>query len=1102
MQSNENTKPAGQAADNRGNRVAVPHWDGSSEGVPEEGRTAGSRQSLWLDNIRRDMVLGGGLSKLIAGSGVKGLTSNPSIFEKAILQSRAYEEALNTLAAGNAGAPEIYEALTVEDIQRAADVFRETYETSGGTDGFVSVEVSPLLARDAAATEFEAERLFKKIGRKNAMIKVPATREGLVAGLALLKKGVNVNFTLIFSARRYEKTARTYLEAMVWRRNNGLPLSGITSVASFFVSRIDTAMDRLLDETPAPAKKSAAAALKGKIAVSNSLAAYETYLLLFSGPLFKELEAAGASRQRILWASTGVKNPAYKDTLYADELALDGSVNTLPEAALEAWLNHGHANTEPLARRVAAAKRCLSALKGVGINLEDVFERLETDGVEQFERAYNSVIASIEEKRKAALNFAAPTGAENGLPWPEFAQTIEKLSNSNFAARLWLKDPELWKKGEADKKQIAGALGWLDIPFKMLARVGEIENFALEIRREGFTHAVLMGMGGSSLAPEVLRSVFQNPKYPELLVLDTTDPGWIALARGEIDLKKTLFIFASKSGGTIEPSSQFKYFWDLLKKAKTPKPGSRFIAITDKGTGLEKLAKDKKFRKIFTNPSDIGGRFSALSWFGMVPAALCGADIKKLLERAINTANLCKTNEITKNPGALLGAMMGMLALEGKNKLTLVMPEKLKTFSLWVEQLVAESTGKEGKGVVPVCQEELSEPDKYQSDRFFVRTRLAGASEPETEAKLETVKTAGHPVYEIVINDPYDLGGEFFRWEIATAAAGAVLGINPFDQPDVQEAKTLTLSALAGISSGGKSPEPKPDFSGDRLSVFVSKALKTSAGCGDITKYDDIFWCLFSALKEKEYIGLLAYLPKTPGVDAELKKLRESFKTYTSSATLLSYGPRYLHSTGQLHKGGPDNAFFILLTNQTQKDINIPGEKYTFWQLEMAQAMGDFEALDSKGRRVLRLHLKHPLAKSLSYLSERISKVGRPGENPDSEESEGEEREMLKTATRRNDTKNNEKPTLTNSNEHVVIDYPKSLETITSRHYSVRIGASECTGMDISVNDQPWQTCRHCVGYWWFDWNNFTPGTHQLVARMHKKNGEYFISKRRRCKVL
>ena len=1061
--------------------------------------TKTAAQSLWLDNIRRDLLLGGGLEKFITSSGIKGLTSNPSIFEKAITQCGVYQDAIEALAAANTSAAEIYETLTVEDIQRAADIFLKTHNASGGTDGFVSVEVSPLLARDAAATEFEAERLFEKIGRKNVMIKVPATREGLAAGLALLKKGVNVNFTLIFSAKRYEKTARTYLEALVWRRNNGLPLSGVASVASFFVSRIDTAMDRLLDNPANPARKSAAAALKGKVAVSNSLAAYETYQLLFSGPLFRELEAAGASRQRILWASTGVKNPAYKDTLYADELALDASVNTLPEAALEAWLDHGHANTEPLERRVAAAKRCLAALKGLGINPEEVFEKLETEGVEQFKLAFNSVLASIEEKRKAACK---PEDPIMSLPVPAaFTHAVEKFSGLGFAARLWNKDPELWKTEEAHKKQITGALGWLDVPFKMLPLAGEIESFALEIRREGFTHAVLMGMGGSSLAPEVLRSVFQRPGYPKLVVLDTTDPDQIALARKEINLEKTLFIFASKSGGTIEPSSQFKYFHSLLEKAKTPRPGSRFIAITDSGTSLEKLAKDKKFRKIFINPSDIGGRFSALSYFGLVPAALCGTDVKKLLERAVNTASLCKAEETAKNPGALLGAVMGTLALEGKDKMTLVMPEKLKTFSLWVEQLVGESTGKEGKGVVPVCQEELSAPAEYQNDRFFVRTRLAGEREPDTDARLEALKAAGHPVYEIAMRDPYDLGGEFFRWEAATAAAGAVLGINPFDQPNVQEAKTLTLSALNAISSGKKAAAPKPAFAGSRLSAFVSKALEIS-GRGAIEKYDDIARCVLSALKEKEYIGLLAYLPQTPAIDAELKNLRQTLKTGSSSATLLSYGPRYLHSTGQLHKGGPDNALFILLTNQPEKDINIPGEKYTFWQLEMAQALGDFEALNAKGRRVLRLHLTHPLAKSLSYLSERISKADRTGENPGSTKNAAEERAMFKTATRRTTTKTSEKPTLNNSNEFVGIDYPKSLETITSRHYSVRIGGSDCNGMDISINDQPWQPCRNCSGYWWYDWNNFAPGTYQLVARMHVKTGGYLISKRRRCKVV
>ncbi|MDO8804200.1 MAG: glucose-6-phosphate isomerase [Elusimicrobiota bacterium] len=681
---------------------------------------------------------------------------------------------------------------------------------------------------------------------------------------------------------------------------------------------------------------------------------------------------------------------------------------------------------------------------------------------------------------------------------------LKKLAAMDFAARLWKKDPGLWKEDAANKKQISGALGWLDIPFKMLPKLPEIEQFVAEICAAGFTHAVVLGMGGSSLAPEVIRGVFQSPKYPRLFVLDTTDPAWIDSVRGQLDLKRTLFIFASKSGGTIEPSSHFKYFWSLVKKSGIKDPGNNFMAITDSGTGLEKLAREKKFRQVFINPSDIGGRFSALSYFGLVPAALCGADIKKLLARAIDAAGLCRNPEPAENPGALLGAFMGSLAMRGRDKLTLVMPEKFKYLGLWVEQLVAESTGKEGKGIIPVCLEPLMEPDKYQADRCFVHTKIEGFASPRDEARLDAIKKAGHPVFTITVKDIYDLGAEFFRWEAATAAAGALLGINPFDQPNVQEAKLLTMQVLAQYAEKGKKPAPRPDFSADRVAVYTSRALKDADKA--IANYDDVFWSVFSALKEKEYIGLLAYLPNSPKVEEGLVKLRETLTRYTASACTLAYGPRYLHSSGQLHKGGPDNAFFIILTNQAKKDIMIPGEKYTFWQLETAQALGDFEALDSKNRRVLRLHLKHPLDKSLAYLSERIARIGKPGEGPVA--AQAEESEMIKlTAKKSTKTVTNGKANtaartkLVNTNEYVVVDHPKNLENITARQYSVRIGASDCTGVDISINDQPWQPCRHAVGYWWFDWNNFQPGTHQLVARMHKRNGEYLISKRRRCKV-
>lgn len=1054
-------------------------------------------QSLWLDNLRRDFLLDGTLTGMMRKWGITGLTSNPSIFEKA-LSGPIYSGPIEKLAAGNASPEEIYETLAVEDIQRAADLLLPAHDASGGLDGFVSLEVSPLLALDAARTESEGLRLAERVGRANLMIKVPATRQGLTAGENLLKKGVSVNFTLIFSVERYRAVTQAYTAAMSWRHRNSLPVDSIASVASFFVSRIDTSVDKTLGALPA-GKTEAAKKLRGATGIANCMLAYRLYRELFYNPGFR---ASGIPPQRILWASTSVKDPALRPALYMEELALEGSVNTAPEEALEAYFSGGRTNRVPLEQRYAAAEKHFKNLAAAGVDLGGILEDLETEGIKKFAQAYDGLLARLTEKKNALAAARHEAPAQTGPVPAEGAAALRELAALNFADRLWKKDAGLWKKSEDAAKEIAGALGWPDVPFKMIPKAAGIQKFAEEMRAAGFTHTVLLGMGGSSLAPEVLRSVFQKPGYPKLLVLDSTDPAQLSAVREQIDLKHTLFVYASKSGGTIEPASHFKYFWDQLKKAKVKKPGDSFIAITDSGTALDDLSKEKKFRRLYINPAGIGGRFSALSYSGLVPAALCGADIKKLLERAINLASLCKNKEPERNPGTLLGALIAAQAKAGRDKLTLIMPEKLKQLGLWVEQLVAESTGKEGKGITPVCMEPLMPPDKYQADRFFVRTVMEGFADPAEETALAALKKAGHPVYTITIKDPYDLGAEFFRWETATAAAGALLGINPFDQPDVQEAKALTAGMLAKFSAKGKLPAPKPDFSADRVAVYASRALKN--GKDAIAKYDDVFWSVFSYLKEKEYIGLLAYLPAGPEVDAGLKKLRETLTGFTSAACTLAYGPRYLHSSGQLHKGGPDNAFFIILTSQAKKDILIPGEKYTFWQLETAQALGDFEALDSKNRRVLRLHLKHPLDRSLAYLSERIARVGQPGINPE-EALQAEESEMLKLAVKKNTkttTTTKTKAKIINTNEYVVVDYPKNLENITSRHYSVRIGASDCTGVDISVNDQPWQPCRHNVGYWWFDWNNFQPGTHQLVARMHQRNGEYLISKRRRCKVV
>ena len=903
--------------------------------IIDEVKAAGA--SLWLDSLDRDMLLDGRLAGMVRDLGVTGVTSNPSIFEAAILKSSYYTEPIESLAARDASAELIFETLAVEDIQRAADLFRDIHKETRGRDGFVSIEVKPSLAHDAARTVKEGDRLFEKIGRVNVLIKVPATLEGVQAGCALLKKGVNVNFTLIFSPDRYEAVVKAYIDALTWRTAGGLPVDGLASVASFFVSRIDTATDEeietLMDAEDAFDSEELydfAAAARGRTAIANSLLAYAKYALVFSSREFLALREKGAMKQRILWASTGVKNPAYKDTLYADALLLPDSINTLPESALKAFVHHGAPDTAPLPARVAVAASFFTSFAAAGIGFFSILEFLERDGVDKFCRAWDSLISHIEEKKRALAKAAAdarPPAVE--LPYADYGPMVGRLESSGchtqsvcgrsgFAHRLWKRDAGIWKTGAADVKTISHSLGWLDAPFKMLSRVKEIGRFRDEIIAEGFTAAVVLGMGGSSLAPEVMRTVFQSPKHPKLTVLDTTDPGWILAVAEKLDLKKTLFIFASKSGVTIEPAAQFKYFWSLLKKAGVKKPGNQFAAITDPGTPLAALAKEKKFRKVFLNAADIGGRFSALSYFGLVPAALCGADIKKLLERAIDMANLCKEQEVIKNPGALLGALIGGLALQGRDKLTIIMPKKLEAFGLWVEQLIAESTGKEGKGVVPICQERLSAPETYKEDRFFVNTQLGVFMDPGAADKLGKLKTAGAPVYTMFLHDIYDLGGEFFRWEIAAAAACAMLEVNPFDQPDVQAAKALTLKALEAPAAKEQRPEPKPQFSADRLTVFASKALrvprtlaaseKVRGPSGDAAR-SDIFRGLFQGLIDKEYTALLAYLPNAPKVEAELADLRETIRTATGAATTLSYGPRYLHSSGQLHKGGPDNAF-------------------------------------------------------------------------------------------------------------------------------------------------------------------------------------------------
>ncbi len=536
---------------------------------------------------------------------------------------------------------------------------------------------------------------------------------------------------------------------------------------------------------------------------------------------------------------------------------------------------------------------------------------------------------------------------------------IIKLEGLNFNKKFWAKDPTLWKQEAEHQELIKNFLGWQTVYNWTLEHIDEVLKFTEEAKKD-YKYCVVMGMGGSSLAPEVFRSLFgKQSGRPELFVLDSTNPDWVGAVRGQINPAETLFIFASKSGGTVEPSSQFAYFYEEVKKAGVKNPGNNFIAITDEGTGLQTLAKKHKFRYVFTNPSDIGGRFSALSFFGIVPAAIMGVDVVKILNGAKKAAETFGPQAPVKDNAAVkLGAYMGACySNHNKDKMTILAPQEIAAFGLWAEQLVAESTGKESKGVVPVTGETLHRNFDYREDRFFVYLSADTDDNKRVEEIAEDLAERGFPIVTLHLEDKYQLGAMYLLWEIATAAAGAILAIDPFDQPNVQEAKTLTKNVLAKLEAGDIPAEVTAP-------LLVSKDLK------DEVKLDTLAQDFFSLLESNDYVAILPYLWPSKEIDEALCALRDKILCRTKRAVLFGYGPRYLHSSGQLHKGDGNNGVFLILSADPANDIQIPGQHYTFGQLCNAQALGDFQALENKGRRVVKLHLQQPVAQAIKKLSD------------------------------------------------------------------------------------------------------------------------------------
>jgi len=935
-------------------------------------------QAIWLDYVRRSFITGphdrpGGQLKDLVDQGLRGVTSNPSIFDKAIAGSNDYDEALSLL--GNRGEltestlspEEIYEALAIEDIQMAADVLRRVYDRTGGADGYVSLEVSPDLAYDTEGTIEEARRLFQALDRPNVMIKVPATPEGIPAVETLISEGINVNVTLMFSLDQYDRVAEAYISGLEALDANGGDVAGVASVASFFISRVDVMVDRMLDEIGTPA----ADELKGTIGIANAKMAYQRFKATFGTGRWERLEQKGARLQRVLWASTSTKDPTYSDTLYPDNLIGPHTVNTLPPSTLNAFRDHGGVALT-LEKQLTTAQAHLERLAELGIDLDQVTDDLLNEGVDKFAKSFSSLMESIEEKIERLdsewkrLEVKLGERADGIAREEAIRDVLAEMAQDAILERIWKHDHTVWT---SDPEEITNRLGWLHIASAMKENVPRFEALADRLREDGYTDVLLLGMGGSSRAPEVFGKTFGvRDGYLDLAVLDSTDPEAVLAQLERLDLRSTLFVVASKSGTTTETLSFFKFFYNqVLDLLGEEEAGEHFVAITDPGSHLADLARRFAFRDAFLNDPNIGGRYSALSFFGLVPAALIGVDVERLLDSALTLASGCESCVVSgDNLGARLGAILAELAKAGRDKATFVISPGVDSFGAWVEQLIAESLGKSGTGILPVVGEPLGPPEVYGDDRIFIHLQLDGdevsGNQGDQTDPLAPLVEAGHPLVRLNLRDLYDLGEQIFLWEIAVAVAGQRLGIHPFNQPNVEAAKVQARRMVERYQQEGDLPAGESSaVTPEALHEFLSR---TPSGGSP------------SPNSNRPYIALQAYVQPTLRTNAALLALRTQLRDRYELATTVGYGPSFLHSIGQLYKGDAGGELFIQFTADAARDADVPDEAgspeagITFGILEKAQALGDRQAMEEAGRRVIRFHLGEDVVEGLDDLTQ------------------------------------------------------------------------------------------------------------------------------------
>jgi transaldolase/glucose-6-phosphate isomerase len=929
-------------------------------------------QSIWYDGIRRSLLTSGDLERMVQKEGLRGMTSNPSIFDKAIAGSSDYAEGIAELRrSGPMDAKSAYESLAIADIRAAADILRPVYDDSGGADGYVSMEVSPELAHHTAATAAEAKRLWSTIDRPNLMVKVPATPAGIPVIQELTGAGINVNITLLFGLEAYESVVQAYVAGLEDRLGSGGGLGRVTSVASVFVSRLDSALEPRLDRS-----------LQGKVAIANAKVIYARSRELFGGQRWDTLARAGAKTQRLLWASTSTKSPALPELLYVESLMGPDTIDTVPPATYEAFRARGIVHSV-LEEDMEEAHAIVDSLPGHGVDLAAVTDQLVTDGVDKFIDAFRQLLSSVEAALADPPKKVEPWRLRPSLPRDLVDQVdavVDEWRATDKVARVWARDASVWTGKDED-----AWLGWLGVALDQAAHAHRLEDLVETVHHGAFTDAVVLGMGGSSLCPDVLAATFApRSGFPRLRVLDSTDPQQVRAMEESVDLATTLFFVSSKSGTTLEPNIFAAYFYERMTTVVgEDDAGSHFMAITDPDSPLEGLARRQGYRSVFNCVPSIGGRYSALSNFGMVPGAASGVDVMALFESAETMAHACAPSvPAWDNPGLVLGAVIGTCVNTGRNKVTLIASPGVAHLGAWLEQLLAESTGKQGRGVIPVDGEPLGAPEVYGSDRLFVYISLAADNDEEQAQKVSALEKAGQPVLRIELSDPCELGREFFRWEFATAVAGSLIGIDPFDQPDVEEAKVLARELTDSYDTTGTLGDQEPFFENDGLALYADATnqaeLASAVGTGQARDGANLASYLGAHLARAvagDYVAFLAYVQMAPAHKAALAEIRTLIRDTRRVATCVGFGPRFQHSTGQAYKGGPNTGVFLQITCEDSVKLAVPGHRYSFGVVKEAEARSDLEVLAKRGRRALRVHVGTDVTAGLEQVRAAVTEA-------------------------------------------------------------------------------------------------------------------------------